>query len=169
LSPESVGFPPISGPSARVLILGSLPGAESLRRRQYYAHPRNIFWRIMGEFFGAAPELPYADRVKALIANDVALWDVCAAAHRSGSLDSAIDPKSVEANDFRSFYTRHASLRLVCFNGKKASALYDARVMRGLGADPRAIRYIVLPSTSPAHARVSYAGKKSAWEVVRER
>jgi TDG/mug DNA glycosylase family protein len=168
LSPVSVGLPPISGSSARVLILGSLPGEESLRRQQYYAHPRNAFWPIMGELFGAAPRLPYADRVEALVANGVAVWDVCAAAHRSGSLDSAIDLDSVEANDFQSFFARHTSIRLVCFNGTKASALYGTRVMPALSADLKSIRYQVLPSTSPAHASVPYGTKRSTWEFVRE-
>jgi double-stranded uracil-DNA glycosylase len=165
--PESVGFPPISGSSARVLILGSLPGVESLRRQQYYAHPRNVFWQIMGDFFGAAPVLPYAARVEALIANDVAVWDVCHAAHRSGSLDSAIELNSVDANDFQAFFARHTRLGLICFNGTKAAALYDARVLPSLNADLRRIRCKVLPSTSPAHASAPYETKRSAWEVVR--
>jgi TDG/mug DNA glycosylase family protein len=169
MSPVSVGFAPISGSSARVLILGSLPGEESLRRQQYYAHPRNVFWQIMGDLVGAAPELPYAARIEALIANGVAVWDVCAAAYRSGSLDSSIDLKSVNANDFQSFFARHPRLSLVCFNGTKASALYDARVMPSLSADMKRIRYTVLPSTSPAHASVPYESKRSAWEIVRER
>jgi TDG/mug DNA glycosylase family protein len=152
-----------------VLILGSLPGEESLRRQQYYAHPRNVFWRIMGDLFGAAPSLPYAARVDALIANEVAVWDVCAAAHRPGSLDSAIDLGSVDANDFRSFFARHTELRRVCFNGAKAAALYQARVLPALKADQGRIRYHVLPSTSPAHASVRYPEKRAAWELVRAR
>jgi TDG/mug DNA glycosylase family protein len=169
VSPVSVGFPPISGSSARVLILGSLPGEESLRRQQYYAHPRNAFWPIMGDLFGTIPGLAYADRVEALVANGVAVWDVCAAAHRSGSLDSAIDLDSIEANDFQSFFARHPGIRRVCFNGIKASELYRARVMPALCADLKRIRYHLLPSTSPAHASVPYATKRSAWAVVCER
>jgi hypoxanthine-DNA glycosylase len=169
LATASVGFPPISGSSARVLILGSLPGEESLRRQQYYAHPRNAFWPIMGDLFGAAPGLPYADRIEALIANGVAVWDVCAAAHRFGSLDSAINLGSVDANDFQSFFARHTSIRRVCFNGTKASALYGARVLPALSADLKSIRYHVLPSTSPAHASIPYETKRSAWAVARDR
>lgn len=167
LSPASVGFAPISGPGARVLILGSLPGEESLRRQQYYAHPRNVFWRLMGDLFGAAPALSYAARVDALIANDVAVWDVCAAAHRPGSLDSAIALETVDANDFHAFFARHSKLSRVFFNGAKASALYQAQVLPGLTADLRRIRYQVLLSTSPAHASVGYEKKRRAWEVVR--
>src|SRR5476651_663250 len=114
--PVSAGFAPISAPCARVLILGSLPGAESLRRREYYAQPHNAFWRIMGELFGFAHELPYAMRIGALLAHDVAVWDVCAAARRSGSLDSAIDLNSIQTNDFASFYARHTRIALIGFN-----------------------------------------------------
>jgi TDG/mug DNA glycosylase family protein len=169
LLPVSVGFAPIAGPSAKVLILGSLPGAISLERRQYYAKPQNTFWRIMGELFGFTPDLPYGARADALIAHDVALWDVCACAYRPGSLDSAIDQKSVQANDFASLYSKHTGIRLICFNGAKAAQLYRMRVLPTLSADLREIPSIVLPSTSPAHARVSYAEKRSAWEIVRMR
>ena len=162
----SVGFPPIVGPSARVLILGSLPGVVSLKRREYYAQPQNTFWRIMGELFGFSPELPYAARTDALIAHHVAVWDVCASAHRPGSLDSAIALESVQANDFASLYSRQIGIRLICFNGAAASHLYKRRVMPTLRADLREIPSRVLPSTSPAHASVPYKAKRSAWEIV---
>jgi double-stranded uracil-DNA glycosylase len=167
--PVSVGFPPIAGPSARVLVLGSLPGEVSLQRRQYYAQPRNAFWRIMGDLFGFIPDLPYAARINALIAHDVAVWDVCASAHRSGSLDSAIHLDSVAANDFASFYAVHTGLGLICFNGAKASQLYRTRVMPTLGAALKGIPSTVLPSTSPAHASVPYGTKRLAWEIVARR
>jgi TDG/mug DNA glycosylase family protein len=165
--PISAGFAPIAAPSARVLILGSLPGAESLRRSQYYAKPHNAFWRIMGELLGFAHDLPYADRIGALQANDVALWDVCAAARRSGSLDSAIDLTSVRTNDFASFYIRHPAIALICFNGAKAADLYRKRVLPTLEPGPRNLASLVLPSTSPAHAARSYQDKKAAWRVIR--
>src|SRR5512139_2464129 len=100
----SRGFPPIAAPDARVLILGSLPGQTSLARQQYYAQPHNAFWRVMGELFGAGLDLPYEERGTILIAHRIALWDVCKAASRPGSLDSSIDPRSVIANDFRRFF-----------------------------------------------------------------
>jgi TDG/mug DNA glycosylase family protein len=167
--PISAGFAPISAPGARVLILGSLPGAESLRRREYYAQPHNAFWRIMGELFGFAHELPYAARIGALLAHDVAVWDVCAAARRSGSLDSAIDVNSIRMNDFASFYARHRGIALIGFNGAKAAALYKRRVVPLLGAELANIASLVLPSTSPAHASRSYRDKKAAWDIVRHR
>jgi TDG/mug DNA glycosylase family protein len=141
----------------------------SLQRRQYYAQPRNAFWRIMGDLFAFTPDLPYAARIDALIAHDVAVWDVCACAHRSGSLDSAIDLDSVEANDFASFYSVHTGVGLICFNGAKASHLYRTQVLPTLGADLKGIPSTVLPSTSPAHASVPYETKRLAWQIVRRR
>jgi double-stranded uracil-DNA glycosylase len=167
--PMSSGFAPISAPSARILILGSLPGTESLRRSQYYAKPHNSFWRIVGELFGFAHDLPYDERIGALLAHDVALWDVCAAARRSGSLDSAIDLSSVRTNDFASFYARHPAIALVCFNGAKAADLYKKRVLPSLGTRPLSLERLVLPSTSPAHAARSFLDKKAAWDVIRSR
>jgi double-stranded uracil-DNA glycosylase len=169
LPAASVGFAPISSSSARILILGSLPGEVSLRRREYYAQPRNLFWRIMGELLVFSPILPYRARMDALLANEIAVWDVCAAAIRAGSLDSAINLKSVEVNDFAAFYKQHEHLALVCFNGAKAASLYRAKVMPLLRADFRGIQNLTLPSTSPAHASVPYDKKRLAWEVVRER
>ena len=163
---DSRGFAPIARADARVLVLGSLPGRESLRRREYYAQPRNAFWRIMGELFGAAPALPYAERVARLEARRVAVWDVCARAFRAGSLDAAIVAASVVVNDFEGFFARHPAIRLVCLNGATAESLYRRRVLPGLS--PRAARLplLRLPSTSPAHASVAFAGKLAAWRAV---
>src|SRR4029453_2610009 len=116
----SVGFGPICAPSARILVLGSLPGRKSLEMRQYYAQPQNAFWRIMGSLFDAGPELAYADRVERLVASRVAVWDVLAAGERSGSLDSAIVAASIVINDFSAFFERHGDLGVICFNGAKA-------------------------------------------------
>ena len=84
------GFPPVSRRDARVLVLGTLPGPESLRQQQYYAQPRNAFWRIFGELVEAGPDLSYALRLEVLIQHRIALWDVCAAAERVGALDAAM-------------------------------------------------------------------------------
>jgi double-stranded uracil-DNA glycosylase len=163
---DSRGFPPIARADARVLVLGSLPGQESLRRRQYYAQPRNAFWSIMGELFGAAPTLPYARRVARLRSRRVAVWDVCARAFRAGSLDASIVPGSVIVNDFAAFFASHPRIRLVCLNGAKAEALYRRCVLPALAAPAAALPLLRLPSTSPAHAARPFAAKLAAWRAV---
>jgi double-stranded uracil-DNA glycosylase len=164
---HSQGFAPIARADARVLILGSLPGQESLRRREYYAQPRNAFWTIMGELCGARPELPYAARVRRLLARRIAVWDVCAAAFRAGSLDASIVADSVVVNDFAAFFAAQRRIGLVCFNGAKAHELYRRRVLPHLEGPAARLRLAVLPSTSPAHAGRSLADKLAAWGAVR--
>ena len=163
----SHGFGPIATANARVLVLGSLPGRVSLEMRQYYALPRNAFWRIMGHLLGFEPELPYDRRVAALKKSRIALWDVCASAERSGSLDSAILKASVRPNDFATFLARHRSIRSVYFNGAKAAALYAELVLPRLPPELQRLEYVQLPSTSPAHAGITLADKLSRWSSVR--
>lgn len=154
----SRGFPPVAGRVARVLVLGSLPGRESLRRGQYYAHPRNAFWRIVEDTFGISSQAPYAERVQRLSDAGVALWDVCKAATRPGSLDASIRRESVVANDFVSFLREHPEIGTICLNGGKAAALF-----RKHASVPASIRVVALPSTSPAHAAMPYAEKLRPW------
>jgi hypoxanthine-DNA glycosylase len=161
------GFPPVADAGARVLVLGSLPGPVSLRERQYYAQPRNAFWRIMGVLFDAGPEQPYEARLERLRSNHVALWDVCASAHRSGALDAAIRRASVVPNDFVAFFARHSRLRLVVFNGQVAAELYRCKVVSGLPLELQSLRYQTLPSTSPAYASMTFERKLERWTVVR--
>ena len=154
--PPSQGFPPVSGPSPRVLVLGTLPGAESLRRQEYYGLPRNRFWWIMGHLLGATPELPYPQRIARLAEAGVALWDVCPSAHRPGSLDAAIDRASIRPNDIQGFAAAHPTLRLVACNGATAATLYRRFVSLPLPM-------LRLPSTSPAHAGMAAEAKLAAW------
>jgi TDG/mug DNA glycosylase family protein len=161
------GFPPIENRLAEVLILGSFPSRRSLEKNQYYAHPRNNFWPIMGRLLDANLDVPYAKRKQILKKNRIALWDVAAAAHRPGSLDSSIVGKSVVVNDFRRFFRTHPRIRLVCFNGAKAAALYRRRGLPMLGSEYPGIRYQRLPSTSPAHAAMSFDRKLARWRLVR--
>ena len=163
-----IGFPPVSDERARVLILGSLPGQRSLQLRQYYGQPRNAFWGIMGRLFNAGPELPYAERTQRLVDSRVALWDVCAAAHRPGSLDSSISRASVVANAFADFLGTHRRIGLICFNGSTAAALYSRIVLPNLPETFRKIPIKALPSTSPAHASMSFDEKLSRWSIVRD-
>jgi TDG/mug DNA glycosylase family protein len=160
------GFPPIADAHARILILGSLPGQVSIRRQQYYAHPQNAFWRVMGCLCDAGPELPYRDRAQRLLRNGIALWDVCAAAQRPGSLDTSIVHSSVVPNDLAAFIESHRGIGLICFNGSKAADLYRRLVLPGLPTKGRPIRYVTLPSTSPAHAAMPFEEKLTRWAEV---
>ena len=160
----SFGFPPMSSPSARVLILGSLPGRLSLERGEYYAHPHNSFWKIIAAH---VPELPsdYAGRIRALIEQRVALWDVLAAATRSGSLDADISDDAIP-NNFRAFFRAHPDIRLIGFNGGTAAKLYERHVLRTRIESQSAIARTTLPSTSPAHAGLSFAEKAARWSAI---
>lgn len=160
------GFPPIAGARARLLILGSLPGQESLRQRQYYAHRANAFWKIMGHILEAGPDLPYETRARRLVERRIALWDVCAAAERPGSLDTAIVRSTVVANDFRSFLEQHPEITRIGFNGAKACELYRRLVLPGLPRELAAVDRIVLPSTSPAYAALPFEEKLARWQRI---
>jgi len=149
-----------------VLILGTLPGPVSLEKRQYYAQSRNAFWPIMGELFGATPELAYRERLQELKVRRVALWDVCRSAYREGALDASIDPASIVPNDLAGFLRTHTSIRLICFNGQTAARLYRQRVLPGLTEALRAIRCETLPSTSPAYAAMRFEQKLARWQNV---
>jgi TDG/mug DNA glycosylase family protein len=161
----SQGFAPVARPDARMLILGSMPGVASLEATQYYAFRRNVFWKIMGDLFGAGPELAYPDRLQKLTNNHIALWDVIANCHRPGSLDSAISEDSLVTNDFNSFFRQHPRVTHVYFNGQKSSGLFKKKVLPNLESH---FEYLVLPSTSPAHAAKNYAAKLRAWSVIRD-
>ena len=162
-------FAPLANPTARVLILGSLPGQASVRLGQYYGHPHNKFWSIMGQLFGFDPALPYAERTQQLLQHRVALWDVCAAAQRLGSLDSAIEQRSIEANDIAGFLRTHPAVGLIAFNGSAAAAYYRRLVLPTLPPprQPAQFTYANLPSSSPANAAVPYAEKLRHWQQLR--
>jgi len=164
----SRGFPPIAAADARLLVLGSLPGQVSLAQGQYYAQPQNAFWRIMGELFGAGPDVPYAERAERLRSRRVALWDVCKAATRPGSLDSSIELATVMTNDFARFLRDHPQIDHVCTNGATAQRLYLRRVRPGLPARAQALPLHVLPSTSPAHASLRFEQKLERWRLLEQ-
>jgi hypoxanthine-DNA glycosylase len=161
-------FPPVVSRGATTLILGSLPGRRSLEVQQYYAHPQNAFWRIIGAVFGVDGSLPYTEKVKILTSRHVALWDVLAAAERPGSLDSAIVSASALANEFAEFFRAHPRIRRVFFNGRKAEQLYARLVLPRLGLEFPDMQYRCLPSTSPAHAGMTFAEKLARWKAIKE-
>jgi TDG/mug DNA glycosylase family protein len=158
-------FPPISDPASRLLILGSMPGKASLRAKQYYAHPQNAFWRITAALLGFDAAAPYELRVEALRECGIALWDVMKSCTRESSLDSDVVESSIVPNAFPSFLRAHPRIRTVCFNGAKAEASFQKYVLPKLGAIGD-LAYYRLPSTSPAHASLSFAKKLAAWRAV---
>jgi TDG/mug DNA glycosylase family protein len=159
-------FAPISRFDSRLLVLGSMPGKASVRADQYYAHPQNIFWKIMEEFFTISRGAPYATRTARLLDHGVAIWDVLQSCTRESSLDSDIVEASIVPNDFAGFLERHGEIDTVCFNGVKAATSFEKHVLPTL-AVTRNIAYHRLPSTSPANASIRYATKLESWEVVR--
>lgn len=159
------GFPPLLAPGARVLILGSMPGAASLRAQAYYAHPRNAFWPIMGALYGFEPAAPYDVRCAALTSAGVAVWDVLQACERPGSLDAAIVADSRVANDFSGLFAQQPTIRRILFNGATAEQLFRRLVLAQLGPNP-SLELIRLPSTSPAHAGMPLAEKCARWAAA---
>ena len=162
----SRGFPPIAAADARVLVLGSMPSVASLAKRQYYGHPRNAFWPIMGRLFGAGPELPYRQRTRILREHGIAVWDVLRECCREGSLDTSIDRDSETPNDFVTFFADHPQIAAIFFNGQKAESAFRRHVLPLLKTSGHNVHYVRLPSTSPAHAGRSFTEKLAAWRTV---
>lgn len=157
-------FPPIIGPNARILILGSIPGAASLAANKYYAHPRNLFWRIIADLFNTGPLQDYSSKTHALINANIALWDVMKSCYRPGSLDAAIDKQSIVANDFNALFNNHPQIQQVFFNGATAEQSFRRLVLPGLNCQPLSLQR--LPSTSPAHAAMTYQQKLKHWRAI---
>ncbi len=156
-------FLPVSRPDARILILGSIPGIASLEAQRYYAHPRNAFWPIVSDLCGFDVALPYEQRLQRAQDAGIALWDVLASCARPGSLDSAIDPESIQTNDFDRFLADHPSVMAVFCNGGTAFKLFKQRVMPGILVRRPDLLAQQLPSTSPAHASMKFAEKRDVW------
>ena len=152
------GLPPVLSPATRLVVLGSFPGAASLAARQYYAHPRNHFWPLLGTLWDVdLAALPYPQRLAVLRERGLGLWDVYASCRRVGSLDSAIEAPL--ANDLALLRRRAPRLEAIAHNGGES-----ARAMRVTGALGLAVYR--LPSTSPANASWSFARKCEAWRGV---
>ncbi len=155
-------FAPIIGTDPRIIVVGSMPGVASLEAVQYYAHPRNAFWPIMGQLFGIDHRASYRSRVRQLEGLPLILWDTLQACHRRGSLDSNIDADSVRANDFAGLLGEFPAIRAIVFNGATAEKYFRRLVVPQL---PNAldIELIKMPSTSPAHAGMSFEQKLADW------
>jgi hypoxanthine-DNA glycosylase len=154
-------FAPVADARARVLVLGSLPGEESLAQARYYAHPRNHFWRLIGAVIGEDLEpLAYGERLAALRHARVALWDTVGAARRRGSLDGAI--RDVEANSLLRLVATLPELRAVGFNGGKSAAIGRPQLVEREG-----VALVPLPSSSPAFT-LPFAAKLEQWMALRD-
>ena len=154
-------FPPIINDDAEILILGSMPGEESLRLNQYYAHRRNSFWPIMFTLFDQEFSEDYSDRVNLLLNHKIGLWDVLASCDREGSLDSKI--KNEQINDFKALFSRYLNIKVVLFNGAKARQSFKRHVKLSGQED---LVFYQMPSTSPAHA-IPFEQKLDQWSIIK--
>ena len=159
-------FSPVASDDAKILILGSMPGERSLEMQQYYAHPQNAFWYIVGQLLMLPSGLSYPQRIEQLKHQGIALWDVLMGCRREGSLDSSIENDSIVVNDFEAFYQQHPEIKSVYFNGAKAEQEYRRRVMPQLAERFRQLNTHRLPSTSPAMATLNRDQKLAAWTVI---
>jgi hypoxanthine-DNA glycosylase len=161
------GLAPILWPNSRILILGSLPGDESLRMQQYYANPRNQFWTILAGIYGEELHADYLRRLAFLEDRCIALWDVVQRADRTGSLDSSI--RNATTNDFAQLLARVPDLRVIVFNGATAARLFERDVRNHLDAERmQSLQFLPLPSSSPIPGRnvLTLAQKIEKWRVI---
>lgn len=153
-------FPPIINDTSKIIILGSIPGAKSLEKQQYYGHPQNKFWRIIFELFNEEFTENYAERIAVLNKNHVALWDVIDSCERKGSLDSEI--KNEEANHIAELLEEYPNIKAIFCNGGKSYK----NLQKILGKNFR-IQIYLLPSTSPLHT-ISFERKFEDWKRILE-
>lgn len=152
-------FPPISDKNAKVLLLGTMPGIQSLTLNQYYGHHRNMFWKLIFTLFDAPFSVDYDLRKAILLKNNIAVWDVLSACIRKGSLDSAIAQEV--PNDFTAFLEAHPHIEHIFFNGQKAAHYFKKHIVVS-----EKYQLHTLPSTSPAHAGMSFEQKLAAWQMI---
>lgn len=149
-------FPPILPENPKVLILGSMPGVQSLARYEYYAHPQNQFWKILFRLLeGSDPPMLFDEKIALLHKHQIALWDVLESCEREGSLDSKI--KNSKANDLPALLLNNPSIKKILFNGKESHRLF----VKNFG-DKIQIPQFVMPSTSPAYT-LAFQLKLKSW------
>lgn len=156
--PMREGLPPVLADGARILVLGSFPSELSLVAGEYYANPRNQFWRLLGSVFDFDPDAPYAERIAAATSRGVALWDVVHSCRRKGSMDVKIDRKTLVVNDFGPVLARHPGITQVFANGLTAFDLFERHVDTPLPV-------VRLPSSSGA-LPMSFADKLTRWLAI---
>jgi len=141
-----------------------MPSVKSLEDQQYYAHPRNAFWPIMSAIFDMQAQWDYDKRCKHIIKNHIAVWDSIHSCQRQGSLDQHITTASIIANDFNQFFSLHPHIKAILFNGTKAEQVFKRYVLPTLDGEKCSIPRYRLPSTSPAHAAMTFEQKRSEWQ-----
>jgi len=153
------GFLPVHGESVEVLILGSFPSRQSLGKKEYYGNPQNHFWHIIEALYNIDRYLPYDVRISLLTEHRIALWDVLSGCYREGSADVHI--REPVFNDLNGFLKVHPAIRLIALNGSTAGRYYHHMTIS------TSVPAVILPSTSPANARISLPGKVRAWSIIR--
>jgi hypoxanthine-DNA glycosylase len=156
-----VGFDPVINKKSKILILGTMPGAESLKKQEYYAFSRNIFWKIIGEILNKNVPGDYKIRKKLLLDHKIAFWDVCKSCYRPGSLDA--DIKDAVPNDLEKLITDYPEIKTIAFNGQEAAKLFGKHFGSLSG-----IKLLSLPSTSPANAAIPYEDKLTKWSGIKQ-
>jgi TDG/mug DNA glycosylase family protein len=160
-------FPPLISAKPAVLILGSMPGRKSLEMSQYYAHPQNQFWRIIGELIGFDPGLPYEKRIQNLSRAGICLWDVLKSCEREGSMDQSIQNSSEIPNDLVGLIRDFPSIQVIAFNGNKAWMSFQKYILPHLEEQTiQRVHLIQMPSTSPANARITFEKKLGSWKKI---
>ncbi|HIL39525.1 MAG TPA: DNA-deoxyinosine glycosylase [Methylococcales bacterium] len=157
------GFSPLVNADSKVLVLGTVPSQDSLKKQQYYGHERNAFWLIMSSLFDDPVLTTYQQKVALLLAAGVAVWDVLQSCQREGSLDSSIKSQSITVNNFGCFFKAYPLIQAVFFNGRAAEQIFQHRVLPQIA---NGLDYYRLPSTSPAYAAMSLVEKKRQWQQI---
>lgn len=159
------GLAPIAVPGAKVLVLGTFPGEQSLKTRRYYDNPRNGFWAILEALLGMKTELDYDARISMLSASGLAVWDVLSSVERKGSRDEEIVTGTEIPNDFSDFFERHREIQTVFFNGRAAEKLYQRLVQPALSGMSTNLALRLLPSSSSA-CTIAKSAKIEQWRAI---
>lgn len=158
---RKIAFGPIANKNSRILILGTMPSEESLRRQERYGHKSNQFWKIIFTLFDKPLPDNYEEKINLLTENNIAIWDVLHSCEGSGSLDS--DIKNEKPNNFNKFFKEYPQIKYIFFTSQKAAEFYKKYV----GFDPDKT-YITLPSPSSANARIRLAEKIDKWQILKD-
>ncbi|WP_369765080.1 DNA-deoxyinosine glycosylase [Flavobacterium sp. WC2429] len=151
-------FSPFINSETKILILGTMPGIASLEKQEYYAHPRNHFWKIMCTLLDSLPiSVVFEEKIKLLQNNKIGLWDVLENCERNGSLDTNI--KNQKENDFFTLFKNYPTITKIIFNGKESHKYFLKKFGQIKG-----ITYYVMPFTSPANT-MSFEKKLEIWST----